>query len=104
MDKKTILITGGAGFIGSHLCKRLLELEHRVICVDNLLTGNIDNISSFHDLNNFEFINHDIVDPLYISEIDEIYNLACPASPVHYQKNPIKTIIFIYGLHSLQYF
>ncbi len=92
MDKKTILVTGGAGFIGSHLCKRLLELEHKVICVDNLLTGNIDNISSFHYLNNFEFINHDIVDPLYISEIDEIYNLACPASPVHYQKNPIKTI------------
>lgn len=89
---KTILVTGGAGFIGSHLCKRLLAAGERVICVDNFLTCDRDNIANFLEDKNFVLIEHDIVDPLFIDEdIDEIYNLACPASPVHYQKNAIRT-------------
>jgi UDP-glucuronate decarboxylase len=89
--RKRILITGGAGFLGSHLCERLLAAGHDVICLDNLYTGSRDNI--IHLLGNprFEFIRHDITNPIYL-EVDEIYNLACPASPVHYQYNPIKTI------------
>ena len=93
MNSKTILVTGGAGFIGSHLCKRLLAQNHKIICVDNLLTGSLKNISSFLNDENFEFLNHDIITPLFIDYVDEIYNLACPASPIHYQNNPIKTII-----------
>ena len=89
---KNILVTGGAGFIGSHLCKALIELGHNVICLDNLLTGSINNISDFIDNINFEFVNHDITEPYYRDNIDEIYNLACPASPIHYQYNPIKTV------------
>lgn len=90
---KTVLITGGAGFIGSHLCEKLLEQNNKVICVDNFLTSSINNITSFLDNSNFKFIQHDIVNPLYVEQnIDEIYNLACPASPVHYQKNAIRTI------------
>lgn len=89
---KNILVTGGAGFIGSHLCKSLLELGHNVICLDNLLTGSINNISDLTENVNFEFVNHDITEPYYRDNIDEIYNLACPASPVHYQFNPIKTV------------
>lgn len=89
---KNILVTGGAGFIGSHLCKALLELGHNVICLDNLFTGSINNISDLIDNINFEFINHDITEPYYRDNIDEIYNLACPASPIHYQFNPIKTV------------
>jgi len=88
-----ILVTGGAGFIGSHLCGKLLGLGHQVVCVDDLFTGSEDNIK--HLLNNpqFKFIRHDIVEPLYLEEkIDQIYNLACPASPVHYQHNPVHTI------------
>ena len=92
MNSKTILVTGGAGFIGSHLCKRLLAQNHKIICVDNLLTGSLKNISSFLNDENFEFLNHDIITPLFIDYVDEIYNLACPASPIHYQNNPIKTI------------
>ncbi|OUU24045.1 MAG: NAD-dependent dehydratase [Candidatus Endolissoclinum sp. TMED37] len=92
MKKRNILVTGGAGFIGSHLCKRLLVDNHRVICLDNLFTGSLKNIDSFKNNNNFEFVNHDIIEPYYIKDIDEIYNLACPASPIHYQHNPIKTI------------
>ncbi len=89
--RKRILITGGAGFLGSHLCERLLAAGHDIICLDNLYTGSRDNI--IHLLGNprFEFIRHDITNPIYL-EVDEIYNLACPASPVHYQYNPIKTI------------
>lgn len=85
-----ILVTGGAGFIGSHLCNRLIDEGNDVICVDNLFTGRKDNIR--HLLTNpyFEFIRHDITEPLYV-EVDQIYNLACPASPVQYQYNPIKT-------------
>jgi len=92
MNKKTILVTGGAGFIGSHLCKRLLNENYYVICLDNLFTGNLDNIESLKNDINFEFINHDITTPYFRDNIDEIYNLACPASPIHYQSNPIKTV------------
>ena len=85
-----VLVTGGAGFLGSHLCDRLIKEGSEVICVDNLFTGSKDNIR--HLLSNpyFEFIRHDVTEPLY-AEVDQIYNLACPASPVHYQYNPIKT-------------
>lgn len=88
---KRILVTGGAGFIGSHLCERLLEMGHEVICLDNYFTGSKMNI--VHLLNNpyFELIRHDVTMPVYV-ETDEIYNLACPASPIHYQYNGIKTI------------
>ena len=92
MKNKTALVTGGAGFIGSHLCKYLLENEYYVICIDNLFTGSINNISELLDNPNFEFIKHDIIKPFYRNKIDEIYNLACPASPIHYKINPIKTI------------
>lgn len=86
-----ILVTGGAGFIGSHLCERLLMDGHEVICLDNFFTGRRKNIE--HLLSNpyFEFVRHDVITP-YMAEVDEIYNLACPASPVHYQYNPIKTV------------
>ena len=89
---KNILVTGGAGFIGSHLCKALIELGCYVICLDNLFTGSKDNIFELIDNPNFEFVNHDIVEPFFRDNIDEIYNLACPASPIHYQHNPIKTV------------
>ena len=91
MDKKRILVTGGAGFLGSHLCERLLHEGNEVYCLDNLFTGRKENI--VHLLSNpyFEFIRHDVINPFLI-EVDEIYNLACPASPIHYQYNPIKTI------------
>ena len=92
MKKKTILVTGGAGFIGSHLCERLLTDDHKVICLDNLFTGSLDNVEVLKSNINFEFVNHDITKPYYRDNIDEIYNLACPASPIHYQSNPIKTV------------
>ena len=92
MKIKNILVSGGAGFIGSHLCKSLIEMGHKIICLDNLFTGSVSNISELIKNPNFEFINHDIVKPFYRENIDEIYNLACPASPIHYQDNPIKTI------------
>ena len=88
---KTILVTGGAGFIGSHLCEALLKQGHYVICLDNFFTGRKENIKHLMDFDNFELIRHDIIDPIKL-EVDEIYNLACPASPFHYQYNPIKTI------------
>ena len=91
-SKKNILITGGAGFIGSHLCKRLLNDGNKIICLDNLFTGSKDNISGLIDNPDFEFVNHDITKPYYRDGIDQIYNLACPASPIHYQINPIKTV------------
>tara|TARA_B100000401_G_scaffold65974_1_gene39448 strand:+ start:1807 stop:2805 length:999 start_codon:yes stop_codon:yes gene_type:complete len=93
-DNKTkkILITGGAGFIGSHLCKTLINENHYIICLDNLLTGSINNISELMNHPNFEFVKHDIIEPYYRDGINEIYNLACPASPIQYKKNPIKTI------------
>lgn len=88
---KKILVTGGAGFVGSHLCERLLKEGNEVICLDNYFTGNKQNI--IHLLENplFELVRHDITEPYY-AEVDEVYNLACPASPIHYQYNPIKTI------------
>lgn len=86
-----VLVTGGCGFIGSNLCNRLIELGYYVICVDNLSTGNINNINKLKKNSNFEFIRHDITVPLYI-QVDLIYHLACPASPPAYQKQPIKTI------------
>ena len=87
---KRILITGGAGFLGSHLCDRLLEQGHEVLCADNLFTGGKRNIEHLHDHPRFEFIRHDVTFPLYV-EVDEIYNLACPASPIHYQHDPVQT-------------
>ena len=87
---KRVLVTGGAGFLGSHLCERLLEEGHEVLCVDNFFTGAKRNILHIFDNPGFEFIRHDITFPLYI-EVDEIYNLACPASPIHYQFDPVQT-------------
>ena len=89
--KKKVLVTGGAGFIGSHLCKRLLEENNEVLCLDNYFTGSKMNVLSMIENPMFELIRHDIVNP-YIAEVDEIYNLACPASPIHYQHNPIQTV------------
>ena len=86
-----ILVTGGAGFLGSHLCERLLEDGHDVVCLDNLFTGNKTNIRHLLDNHLFEWMRHDVVDP-FKCEVDQIYNLACPASPVHYQYNAIKTV------------
>lgn len=88
---RRILITGGAGFLGSHLCERLLQDGHDIICLDNFFTGDKNNILRLIGHPRFELIRHDIINPIYL-EVDEIYNLACPASPVHYQYNPIKTI------------
>ena len=90
--QKNILVTGGAGFIASHLCKALIDKGHKIICLDNLFTGSLDNISDLINHPNFEFIHHDIIEPFYRDNIDEIYNLACPASPIHYQSNPIRTV------------
>jgi UDP-glucuronate decarboxylase len=86
-----ILITGGGGFLGSHLCERLLREEHDVICLDNLFTGRKENIRHLLENSHFELIRHDVVEPILL-EVDQIYNLACPASPVHYQFNPVKTV------------
>jgi UDP-glucuronate decarboxylase len=86
-----ILVTGGAGFIGSHLCERLLTEGHDVICLDNFFTGSKDNIIHLMDNHRFELVRHDIVEPILL-EVDRIFNLACPASPVHYQYNPVKTV------------
>ena len=88
--KKRILVTGGAGFLGSHLCDRLIEQGNDVICIDNLFTGSKDNIRHLMGNPYFEFIRHDVTEPIYV-EVDQIYNLACPASPIHYQYDPIKT-------------
>ena len=86
-----ILVTGGAGFIGSHLCDRLLADGHRVVCLDNFFTGRRENIEHLLDLPQFELLRHDVTEPLFL-EVDQIYNLACPASPIHYQYNPVKTV------------
>lgn len=89
--QKRILITGGAGFLGSHLCDHLVSQGHDVLCLDNFFTGSKKNIVHLLEKTNFELIRHDLVQPIFI-EADEIYNLACPASPIHYQYNPVKTI------------
>ena len=86
-----ILVTGGAGFIGSHLCERLLADEHEVICLDNFFTGRRENIAHLLDNHRFELLRHDVIQPILL-EVDQIYNLACPASPIHYQYNPVKTV------------
>jgi len=86
-----VLVTGGAGFIGSHLCERLLEDGHEVVCLDNFFTGSKRNIEHLLDSHSFELIRHDITEPILL-EVDRIYNFACPASPVHYQYNPVKTV------------
>ena len=87
---KRILVTGGAGFLGSHLCERLLAAGHDVLCVDNYFTGNKDNVAACLGSPHFELMRHDVTFPLYV-EVDEIYNLACPASPIHYQHDPVQT-------------
>ena len=86
-----ILVTGGAGFLGSHLCDRLISDGNEVVCLDNFFTGSKQNIIHLMDNQNFELVHHDVVDPFKF-EVDQIYNLACPASPVHYQYNPIRTL------------
>jgi UDP-glucuronate decarboxylase len=86
-----VLVTGGAGFIGSHLCERLIAQGHEVVCLDNFFTGRRDNVRHLLDSPHFELLRHDVCEPLLL-EVDQIYNLACPASPVHYQYNPIKTV------------
>lgn len=90
IDRKRILVTGGAGFLGSHLCERLLEQGHEVLCVDNFYTGSKLNVEHLIGNPRFELMRHDVTFPLYV-EVDEIYNLACPASPVHYQHDPVQT-------------
>ena len=86
-----ILVTGGAGFLGSHLCGRLVAEGHDVLCLDNFFTGGKQNVSHLLEKPNFELIRHDVVQPIFL-EVDQIYNLACPASPIHYQYNPVKTV------------
>jgi UDP-glucuronate decarboxylase len=90
-NKKRILVTGGAGFLGSHLCERLVMEGHDVLCLDNFFTGTKQNILHLMQTPNFELIRHDLAFPVFL-EVDEIYNLACPASPIHYQHNPVKTV------------
>ena len=89
-SRKRVLVTGGAGFLGSHLIDRLLDAGHEVLCVDNLFTGTKQNIEHLHGNPRFEFLRHDVTFPLFV-EVDEIYNLACPASPIHYQHDPVQT-------------
>lgn len=89
--KKRILVAGGAGFLGSHLCERLLQIGHEVLCIDNFLTGSKENIEGLFQRELFEYIEHDVCTPLDL-EVDEIYNFACPASPIHYQEDPIYTM------------
>ncbi len=91
MNNNTILVTGGAGFIGSHLCKKLLEQGNEVICLDNFFTGKKENVLPLEDNSRFKIIEHDIIEPVFL-EADQVYNLACPASPPHYQHNAIRTI------------
>jgi UDP-glucuronate decarboxylase len=90
IDRKTVLVTGGAGFLGSHICDRLMNQGHNVICVDNFFTSDKSNIEHLHGHHLFELIRHDITFPLYL-EVDEIYNFASPASPIHYQRDPVQT-------------
>lgn len=98
---KRILVTGGAGFIGSHLCKRLVENGDDVICLDNYYTGSKENVWDLLKYSNFELVRHDVIQP-YWAEVDEIYNLACPASPIHYQNDPIQTTkTAVFGIYNL---
>src|SRR5687767_11618260 len=86
-----VLVTGGAGFLGSHLCERLLALRHEVVCLDNFFTGARKNVEHLLDHHGFELVRHDVTQPLTV-EVDQIFHLACPASPIHYQRNPVRTI------------
>ena len=88
--RKRVLITGGSGFVGSHLCEALIDAGHQVLCVDNFFTGSRQNVDHLLDNHEFELLRHDVTFPLYV-EVDEIYNLACPASPIHYQFDPVQT-------------
>ena len=90
-SRKRVLVTGGAGFVGSHLIDRLLDQGHEVLCVDNLFTGTKRNIEHLQGHTHFEFMRHDVTIPLFV-EVDEIYNLACPAAPIHYQHDPVQTM------------
>ena len=90
-QRKSILVTGGTGFLGAHLCKRLLDAGHEVLCVDNFFSSSRSNVAELMDNPRFELLRHDICIPLYV-EVNEIYNLACPASPIHYQHDPVQTI------------
>ena len=101
-SNRRVLVTGGAGFLGSHLCERLVDQGHDVICVDNFFTSQKSNVAHLLDRSNFELIRHDVTQPFWL-ELDEIYNLACPASPGHYQYNPIKTVktSFMGAMHVL---
>ena len=92
MNKKSVLVTGGAGFLGSHLCDQLLKKKYKVFCLDNLYSGQLKNISKFSNESNFIFIEQDICDLKFNYKVDQVYNLACPASPIHYQADPVKTI------------
>src|SRR5271156_4386613 len=99
--ERRVLVTGGAGFLGSHLCEKLLETGSQVLCVDNFFTGAKRNIEPLLDHNRFEVIRHDVTFPLYV-EVDEIYNLACPASPIHYQRDPVQTTkTSVLGAHNM---
>ena len=91
MARRRILVTGGSGFLGSHLCERLLADGHEVVCLDNFFTGTRANVEHLLDNHRFELMRHDVTDPLTM-EVDEIFHLACPASPIHYQRNPVRTI------------
>jgi UDP-glucuronate decarboxylase len=91
MSRRRILVTGGSGFLGSHLCERLLQDGHEVVCLDNFFTGSRVNVEHLLDNHRFELVRHDITDPLTL-EVDEVFHLACPASPIHYQRNPVRTI------------
>ena len=90
LNERRVLVTGGAGFIGSHLCERLMASGREVLCIDNYYTGTRHNVRHFLDNPRFELMRHDVCFPLYV-EVDEIYNLACPASPIHYQFDPVQT-------------
>ena len=92
MHKKCIVVTGGAGFVGSHLCAELVKSGNYVICIDDLSTGSIDNIRPLLESDDFKFVNHDVREYIEVYNVDQIYNLACPASPVHYQADPLKTL------------
>jgi UDP-glucuronate decarboxylase len=90
LNSRQVLVTGGAGFLGSHLCDALIAQDYSVICLDNFYTGNRQNVAHLLDHPRFEVIRHDVTFPIYL-EVDEIYNLACPASPIHYQYDPVQT-------------
>lgn len=90
LDQRRVLVTGGAGFLGTHLCRHLLDQGHEVLCVDNFSSGSRRNIEDLLDNRRFELLRHNVTFPLFV-EVDEIYNLACPASPIHYQQDPVQT-------------